>query len=285
LALLAFRMASGAFALLEIEPLRTAMTVAGSDSGAGAGIQADLKTFAALGVYGTSVITAITAQNTQGVLGVETVSPALVAAQVDAVVGDIGADAVKTGMLADAAIVEVIAAKLREYRLGNVVVDPVLEAKGGVALLSPDGLAALREELLPQAFVITPNVAEASALVGRRLGDWDDLRQAAREIAEMGAKNVVIKGGHLEGPATDLLFDGRQFHELAAPRVASANTHGIGCTFAAAIAAALAKGSSVRQAVATAKAYVTKALQMSYPVGRGQGPVHHFFRYWQDIRH
>ena len=197
--------------------------------------------------------------------------------------GDIGADVVKTGMLADATIVEVVAAKLRQYGLTEVVVDPVLEAKGGVTLLSADGLAVLREQLLPQALVVTPNVAEASTLVGRSLDGWDDLRQAAREIAEMGARNVVITGGHLEGPPTDLFFDGRQFHEFAAPRVDTDNTHGTGCTFASAIAAALAKGSSPQQAVATAKAYVTKALQMSYPVGRGQGPVHHFFRYWQDI--
>jgi phosphomethylpyrimidine kinase len=264
--------------------LKTVMTIAGSDSSGGAGIQADLKTFAALGVYGTSVITAITVQNTQGVFRVEALSPELVAAQIDAVVSDIGADVVKTGMLADATIVEVVAAKLRQYGLTEVVVDPVLEAKGGVTLLPADGLAVLRKQLLPQALVVTPNVAEASTLVGRSLDGWDDLRQAAREIAEMGARNVVITGGHLEGPPTDLFFDGRQFHEFAAPRVDTDNTHGTGCTFASAIAAALAKGSSPRQAVATAKAYVSKALQMSYPVGRGQGPVHHFFRYWQDIR-
>jgi hydroxymethylpyrimidine/phosphomethylpyrimidine kinase len=264
--------------------VKTVMTIAGSDSSAGAGIQADLKTFAAFGVYGTSVVTAITAQNTRGVQRVEALSPEMVAAQIDAVVSDIGADVVKTGMLADATIVEVVAAKLRQYGLTEVVVDPVLEAKGSVTLLSADGLAVLREQLLPQALVVTPNVAEASTLVGRSLDGWDDLRQAAREIAEMGARNVVITGGHLEGPPTDLFFDGRQFHDFAAPRVDTDNTHGTGCTFASAIAAALAKGSSPRQAVATAKAYVTRALQMSYPVGRGQGPVHHFFRYWQDIR-
>jgi hydroxymethylpyrimidine/phosphomethylpyrimidine kinase len=264
--------------------LKTVMTIAGSDPSAGAGIQADLKTFAALGVYGTSVITAITVQNTQGVFRVEALSADLVAAQIDAVVSDIGADVVKTGMLADATIVEVVAAKLRQYGLAEVVVDPVLEAKGGGALLAAGGLAVLREQLLPQALVVTPNVGEASTLVGRSLDGWGDLHQAAREIAEMGARNVVITGGHLEGPPTDLFFDGRQFHEFAAPRVDTDNTHGTGCTFASAIAAALAKGSSPRQAVATAKAYVTKALQMSYPVGRGQGPVHHFFRYWQDIR-
>jgi hydroxymethylpyrimidine/phosphomethylpyrimidine kinase len=259
------------------------MTIAGSDSGAGAGIQADLKTFASLGVYGTSVITAVTAQNTRGVYQVQEMSPELVAAQIDAIVSDIGADVVKTGMLANTAILEVVAAKVCQYDLTNLVVDPVMEAKGGEALLSNGAIFALREKLLPLALVVTPNLNEAAALVGRELRGWDDISWAAREIASMGARNVVIKGGHIDGPANDLFYDGKEYHEFSAPRIDTCNTHGTGCTFASAIAASLAKGSTVRQAVAMAKAYVTKALQHSYPLGQGHGPVHHFFRYWQDM--
>jgi hydroxymethylpyrimidine/phosphomethylpyrimidine kinase len=259
------------------------MTIAGSDSSAGAGIQADIKTFAAFGVYGTTVITAITAQNTQGVRRVDVLLPETVAAQIDAVVSDIGADVVKTGMLGSAAIVEVVASKLREYGLTQLVLDPVLAASDGSGLLVDGGPAVLRDKLLPLALVVTPNLDEAGALVGRRLEGPEDVRQAAQEIVEMGARNVVIKGGDAAGPAIDLFYDGQHYHEFGAARVDTTSTHGTGCTFAAAIAAALAKGSAPRQAVAMAKAYVTKAMQMSYPVGHGRGPVHHFFRYWQDI--
>jgi hydroxymethylpyrimidine/phosphomethylpyrimidine kinase len=258
-----------------------ALTIAGSDSGGGAGIQADLKTFAALGVYGASAITAVTAQNTERVLQVFALPPDVVAAQIDAVAPDIVPDATKTGMLANAAIVEAVAAKVREHGLRPLVVDPVMVAKSGDRLLREDAVAALRERLLPLATVLTPNLPEAEALLGRPLASWDALRDAARELAALGAAAVVIKGGHREGPATDLLFDGADFHEFTAARVETAHTHGTGCTFASAIAAGLAKGESVRGAVALAKAYVTKALQSAYPVGRGRGPVHHFYRYWQ----
>jgi len=263
--------------------VKTVMTIAGSDSSAGAGIQADLKTFAAFGVYGTSVITAITAQNTQGVGRVEALSPEIVAAQIDAVVSDIGTDVVKTGTLGSAAVVEVVASKLWEYGLTQLVLDPALAASDGSALLADGGLDVLRDKLLPLALVVTPNVDEAGALVGRRLDGPEDVRRAAQEIVDMGARNVVIKGGDAIGPAIDLFYDGQHYHEFAAARVDTTSTHGTGCTFAAAIAASLAKGSAPRQAVAMAKAYVTKAMQMSYPLGRGHGPVHHFFRYWQDI--
>ncbi len=263
--------------------MRTAMTIAGSDSSAGAGIQADLKTFAAFGVYGTSVVTAITAQNTLGVSRVETLSPEIVAAQMDAVLSDIGADVAKAGMLGSAAVVEVVASKLREYGLTQFVLDPVLRASDGSPLLETDGIDALRKKLLPLALVVTPNVEEAGALVGRRLEGREDVWQAAREIVAMGARNVVITDIAPDGPAVDLFFDGQQQHEFAAARVDTTNTHGTGCAFSAALAASLAKGSAPRQAVAMAKAYVTKALQMSYPLGTGHGPLHHFFRYWQDI--
>ncbi len=267
-----------------------ALTIAGSDSGGGAGIQADLKTFAALGVYGTSAITAITAQNTLRVAQVFELPPDLVAAQIDAVMTDIGADAVKTGMLANAAIIEAVAAKLREHGPRPLVVDPVMVAKSGDRLLREDAVAALREQLLPLATVLTPNLPEAEVLLGRPLATWDDVRAGARELVAMGAQAVVMKGGHVpasagrEGPATDILYDGQQFHEYTAARVDTQNTHGTGCTFASAIAAGLAKGESLHGAVAMAKAYVTKALQSAYPIGHGHGPVHHFFRYWQPRR-
>lgn len=263
--------------------MRTVMTIAGSDPGAGAGIQADLKTFAAMGVYGTSVVTAITVQNTQGVRRVQAVAPDLVAAQIDAVMDDIGADAVKTGMLPSAPIVEVVADRVREYSVAALVVDPVMRAASGEPLLSKEALAALREKLLPLALVVTPNLEEAAALTGEEVRDFSAMREAAGKIAALGARYVVVTGGHLEGPAVDLMFDGRDFYELSAPRVDTTNTHGTGCTFASAIAASLAKGLDVRQAVAAAKAFVTKALQQSFPVGKGRGPVHHFFRYWQDV--
>ena len=263
------------------------LTIAGSDSSGGAGIQADLKTFAALGVYGMSAITAVTAQNTERVTQVLELPPDLIAAQIDAVVSDIGVDATKTGMLASAAIIETVAAKVREHGLRPLVVDPVMVAKSGDRLLRDDAVDALRERLLPLCTVLTPNLAEAEVLLGRSLASWDDIRRGAQELVSMGAQAVVMKGGHLpaaaapQGSATDLLYDGTEFREYTATRVDTTSTHGTGCTFASAIAAALAKGESVRVAVAMAKAYVTKALQSAYPVGHGHGPVHHFFRFWQ----
>jgi hydroxymethylpyrimidine/phosphomethylpyrimidine kinase len=204
-----------------------------------------------------------------------------VAAQIDAVVTDIGADAAKTGMLATAGIIEVVAAKVAEHGLQHLVVDPVMVAKSGDRLLREDAVRALRERLLPLATVLTPNLPEAEVLVGHPLASWDDVREGAKEIVSMGAGAVVMKGGHRDGPATDLLYDGREFHEFTAARVETTSTHGTGCTFASAVAAGLAKGSNLRGAVALAKAYVTKALQGAYPVGHGHGPVHHFYRYWQ----
>jgi hydroxymethylpyrimidine/phosphomethylpyrimidine kinase len=264
-----------------------ALTIAGSDSGAGAGIQADLKTFAALGVYGTTAITAITAQNTRSVTAVFELPTDLIAAQIDAVVSDIGVDATKTGMLASAAVIETVAAKVREHGLRPLVVDPVMVAKSGDRLLRDDAVAALREQLLPLATVLTPNLPEAEVLLGRELSSWDDIRAGARDLVAMGAQAVVMKGGHAPAAigaqrfATDLLFDGAEFHEYTATRVETTSTHGTGCTFASAIAAGLARGETVRGAVAMAKAYVTKALQAAYPIGHGHGPVHHFFRLWQ----
>ncbi len=261
-------------------PIPKAMTIAGSDSGGGAGIQADLKTFAALGVYGAATLTAITAQNTVAVTAVHELPPDLIQAQIDAVVTDIGVDAVKTGMLSSAAIVVAVAASLQKHAIANIVVDPVMIAKSGDALLRSDAVEALRTHLLPLATVVTPNIPEAETLTGLSLQTAAALRQAAAQIVGMGARSVVVKGGHLAGPAADLFYDGIEFQEFTAPRIDTKNTHGTGCTFAAAIAAGLAQGKTLTAAVAQAKDYVTAAIQHSYPIGQGHGPLHHFYRLW-----
>ncbi|MBI4786628.1 MAG: bifunctional hydroxymethylpyrimidine kinase/phosphomethylpyrimidine kinase [Chloroflexi bacterium] len=259
--------------------MKRALTIAGSDSGGGAGIQADLKTFAARGVFGMSAITALTAQNTVGVQGVFEIPPAFVALQIDSVVTDIGTDAVKTGMLSSAAIVEVVAAKIREHRLTPLVVDPVMVAKSGDHLLRDDARDALIKLLLPLATVVTPNLHEARVLCGFEITTLDEMRRAAQTIHAMGPQNVVVKGGHL--PATsdaiDLLFDGETFQEFRAPRFQSQNTHGTGCTFASAIAAELAKGHPVTDAVSIAKDYLTQILRASadLKIGHGHGPMNH----------
>jgi hydroxymethylpyrimidine/phosphomethylpyrimidine kinase len=258
-----------------------ALTIAGSDSGAGAGIQADLKTFAALGVYGTSVITAITAQNTVKVSQVFELSPDLVAAQIDAVIEDIGAEALKTGMLANAAIIEVVAAKIRQYRLKNLVVDPVMVAKSGDLLLRRDAVEALRSHLIPLAQVVTPNLPEAEELTAMKLTREKEFEEAARRISAMGAKNVVIKGGHRRGPAIDLFFDGKKMRRFRSPRIRTRHTHGTGCTFSAAIAAYLAKGETVETAVSRAKRYITETIRHGFAVGSGHSPVHHFHALWR----
>ncbi len=260
----------------------TAMTIAGSDSGGGAGIQADLKTFAAFGVYGTSAITAVTAQNTQAVTAVHVLTPQMVAAQIDAIMADIGADVVKTGMLANAAIIETVAARLHHHDLRRVVVDPVMVAKSGDTLLEESAIEALKVHLLPLATVLTPNLPEAEVLVGHKLATDEDLRDACRELYRLGAEHVVLKGGHGEGPeVVDLLYDGQSFVPLTGPRIETTSTHGTGCTFASAIAANLALGADVTAAVIRAKEYVTEALRHSYPIGHGHGPVHHFWKLWQ----
>ncbi len=260
-----------------------AMTIAGSDSGAGAGAQADLKTFAAFGVYGTSVITAITAQNTQRVAQVMELPPAMIAAQMDAVIQDIGASALKTGMLANAEIITVVAEKIREHGLRNLVVDPVMVAKGGDILLRKDALETLRSRLIPLATIVTPNIPEAEELTGIAVTRMKDLKDAARRLMDMGAKNVVIKGGHRKGAAKDIFYDGKIFRELTAARISTANTHGTGCTYSAAIAANLAKGRKLDKAVVEAKQFITRAIRNGFPIGNGHSPVHHFYRFWKKI--
>ncbi len=258
-----------------------AMTIAGSDSGGGAGIQADLKTFGAMGVFGTCAITTITAQNTLGVDAVLETPTAIIEAQIDAIVSDIGADAVKTGMLSSSDIIRCVAARLEFHALSPTVIDPVMVASTGFRLLKDDAVDAMRSELLPMATVVTPNSREARVLTGLEMETVDDLRTAARILVdELGAKNAVVKGGHLEGPATDVLYDGADFAMFTSERINTPNTHGTGCTLASAIAAGLAKGLALPVAVQQAKDYVTAAIGASFPVGRGHGPLNHFYELW-----
>jgi hydroxymethylpyrimidine/phosphomethylpyrimidine kinase len=259
-----------------------ALTIAGSDSGGGAGIQADLKTFSALGAYGESVLTAITAQNTLGVSAVFELPPDIVVAQIDAIMADIPPDVVKTGMIASTGIIQAVAERLRRHKLAQLVVDPVMVAKGGEALLQPDAVAVLRDQLLPLALIATPNLPEAESLLGRRIESVDAMRAAARQlVAEFAARAVVVKGGHLDGPPVDVFFDGLDVQELVAERVDTRNTHGTGCTLASAIAAYVAHGERLPAAVRLAKAYLTEALRQAYRMGGGHGPVHHFWQWWQ----
>jgi hydroxymethylpyrimidine/phosphomethylpyrimidine kinase len=265
--------------MTEQRPIRAALTIAGSDSGGGAGIQADLKTFAALGVYGTSAITAITAQNTIGVTGVVALEADFVTAQIEAVASDIELHAVKTGMLANAAIVEAVAAAILALELPRVVVDPVMVAKSGDTLLDEDAVGAVCRELLPRALVVTPNVPEAEVLSGRRVTSIDEAIAAARTILELGPGAVVMKGGHLPGPeVVDLLVTSRGVERFAGPRIASRHTHGTGCTFASALAAGLAHDLPLSEAVRAAKAYVQGAIEHGIDIGRGHGPLGHFWR-------
>jgi hydroxymethylpyrimidine/phosphomethylpyrimidine kinase len=258
---------------------KTVLTIAGSDSSGGAGIQADLKTFAALGVYGTSAITAVTAQNTVGVNESLALQADLVTAQIEAIAADIPVHATKTGMLATAAIVEAVAAAIQELDLPLVVVDPVMVSKSGARLLDDDGIAMLRTELLPKALVVTPNIPEAEVLTGRRIQSIEDARAAAYEIHSRSGSAVVIKGGHAEGDQlVDLLFDGEMFTELQTTRIATRNTHGTGCTFASAIAANLALGHSLVDAVVRGQSYVAGAIEHALSIGQGHGPLNHFWR-------
>lgn len=261
-----------------------AVTIAGSDSGGGAGIQADLKTFSALGVYGASVITALTAQNTLGVTGIHDVPPAFVSAQMDAVFSDLAVDAVKIGMLSRPEVIAAVAAGLDRHGLKTVVLDPVMVAASGDRLLVPEAIESLRTQLLPRALIITPNLPEAAALLDEApAGDLAAVRRQAERLLAFGPRAVLIKGGHGEGPeSVDVLLDADGFLELSAPRVDTRNTHGTGCTLSSAIASGLAKGLELRPAVEAAKAYLTQAIGAAdrLSIGRGHGPVHHFHAWW-----
>ncbi|WP_046175231.1 bifunctional hydroxymethylpyrimidine kinase/phosphomethylpyrimidine kinase [Domibacillus indicus] len=253
------------------------LTIAGSDSGGGAGIQADLKTFQELGVFGTSALTAVTAQNTLGVHGVYPMTAEAVEKQIDAVLSDIGADAVKTGMLFSAEIIEAAARKLSEYNCQNIIVDPVMIAKGGASLLQEAAVEALKRTLLPRALVVTPNIPEAEVIAGMKITSEASKREAAEIILSLGVKNVLIKGGHEEGSQTvDLLFDGSEYYTFTGRRIDTKDTHGTGCTFSAAMAASIATGASVQAAAETAKEFIQAAIEDGLYLGKGHGPTNHW---------
>ena len=255
--------------------MKVALTIAGSDSGGGAGIQADLRTFAAHGLHGTCAITAVTAQNSVRVTDYVALEPRMVVAQIEAVTSDMSVAAAKTGMLANRGIIEAVARIASGWSVPHLVVDPVMVAKGGDRLLDRDAEQSYVERLFPLATVLTPNLSEAEALLQRPVLTLDDMKSAARELHRRGVRAVVVKGGHLPGDAVDVFFDGARLEELFAPRIDTANTHGTGCTFAAAIASRLALGQELLEAVRGAKAYLTEAIRRSYAVGHGHGPVDH----------
>lgn len=253
--------------------LPIALTVAGSDSGGGAGIQADLKTFAALGCHGTSALTAVTVQNTLGVRDAQDLSPALIRAQIDAVVDDLPPSATKTGMLSSATIIEAVAEAVRARGLAPLVVDPVMVAKGGHRLLATDAVASLRDTLLPLATIVTPNLPEAEALLGRPVATRGEREAAVRSLVALGCRAAVVKGGHASEDADDVLFDGECLVWLPGERLDTADTHGSGCTFSSAITAGLARGLDLEPAVRDAKRFITGAIRRSLEIGRGHGPV------------
>ena len=259
--------------------IRAALTIAGSDSGGGAGLQADIKAFQANGVYGMSVVTAVTAQNTQGVLAAYDVPVEIVTAQIDAVAEDFAIHAVKTGMLSSADIINAVADGIERHKLGPVVVDPVMVATSGDLLLNPDAVETLKARMLPTADLLTPNTHEAEVLAGFSVLTLDDARRAAKAILTMGPKAVLVKGGHLDGEAdaVDVLIDSEGETLFRAERIDTKNTHGTGCTYASAIAANLAKGYDLREAIQRAKAYLTEAIRHSLSIGHGHGPTHHFW--------
>jgi hydroxymethylpyrimidine/phosphomethylpyrimidine kinase len=258
--------------------LPVALTIAGSDSGGGAGIQADLKTFAALGVHGASAITAITAQNTVSVTDIFELPPGIVVAQIEAVVSDLGVGAAKTGMLASSKIIEAVAAAIQTHGIGNLVVDPVMVAKGGAKLLRDDAVDSLRARLIPLAAIVTPNLPEAEVILGRRIRTIAERRDAARDLVALGSRAAVVKGGHASDDVTDVYWDGSDLVELPGVRMLTANTHGSGCVFSAAIAAGLAHGLQPLAAVWQAKEFISGAIEHSLEIGHGHGPVNPMFR-------
>ncbi|MBI5749277.1 MAG: bifunctional hydroxymethylpyrimidine kinase/phosphomethylpyrimidine kinase [Nitrospinae bacterium] len=262
--------------------MKKVLTIAGSDSGGGAGIQADLKTFSALGVYGMSAITSITAQNTIGVQSIHDLPPEFVALQIDSVVSDIGVDAVKTGMLSSSAIIEAVASKVKKYKIPNLVIDPVMYAKSGDALLRPDARNTLIEKLLPLSTLITPNIPEAEFLSGIKIKGIEDMKKAGKKIKKRVGADVLVKGGHLRGKAVDILYTGGEFFIFESDRIDTKNTHGTGCTYSAAIASELAKGYKLHDAVKNAKDFITEAIKNSIEIGKGRGPTNPIASLYRD---
>lgn len=260
--------------------MRTALTIAGSDSGGGAGIQADLKAFSALGVFGMSVITAITAQNTMEVRGVQNIDIKMIQAQIEAVFDDIEVGAVKIGMLSSSEVVEIVANTLKGYRPNFIVLDPVMISKGGHHLLQEEAILALKKTMIPMATMITPNIPEAEVLTGKKISTNEEMKEACLAIHALGVKTVLLKGGHLEGDPNDLFYDGKNFQWFPEKRIQTKNTHGTGCTLASAITANLAKGHTLLEAVQLAKQYITMAISHSLTIGNGHGPVHHFHEFY-----
>lgn len=263
--------------------MKKVLSIAGSDCSGGAGIQADLKSFSAQGVYGMSVITAITAQNTQGVFAVQDISPEIIGKQIDAIFTDIEVDAVKIGMVSQVASIEIISEKLKQYNPANIVLDPVMISKSGYSLLQPDAKNALLTKLLPLAYVITPNIPEAEAILEEKLGkpfkinNLEDMTAAAQQIRELGPRYVLVKGGHLDDSAVDVLFDGETTTYFNVDRIFTKNTHGTGCTLSSAIAANLALGYSAEESIRISKDYITCAIKHSLDIGKGVGPTNHFY--------
>jgi len=262
--------------------MKNLLTIAGSDCSGGAGIQADLKTFAAHGAFGMSVIVSVVAENTSRVISIQDISPKIIQDQIDAVFEDIEVDGVKIGMLSGIETMKAVAGKLREYQPPNITIDPVMIAKGGCALMQKNALDTLIKEIIPLAFVLTPNIPEATTITGMDISSIGDMKKAAVSIHKMGAKNVLVKGGHLCGDAEDILFDGDQFYSFRVKRIDTKNTHGTGCTFSSAITANLAKGMEIQQAVNAAKEYVTLAIEHALPIGKGHGPTNHFYQLYKN---
>lgn len=262
--------------------MKNVLAIAGSDSSGGAGIQADLKTFSAHGVFGMTVITAVTAQNTSRVIDVQDISPDMIGKQIDAIFEDINVDVVKIGMVSKIESIKVIAERLREYKPKIIVLDPVMISKSGYALLKPDAIKTLISELLPLSTVVTPNAPEAEKISGIKIKTMPDMKRAAKIIHDMGAENVLVKGGHIEGShSTDFLFDGKSFNVYESEYIKTKNTHGTGCTLSSAIASNLALGMDIVSAVDNAKKYITSAIMHSLAIGKGNGPTHHFYELYK----
>lgn len=261
--------------------MKKVLTIAGSDSSGGAGIQADLKTFSAHGVFGMSVIAAVTAQNTKEVIDVQNISPDIIGKQIDAIFNDIEVDAIKIGMISEIEGIKVVSKRLREYKPQNVVLDPVMVSKSGYSLMNPNSVETLIKELIPIVSVVTPNIPEAEIIANIKIKTISDMEKAAKIIYNMGPKNVLIKGGHLTGDATDVLYDGENFVYLKNERINTKNTHGTGCTLSSSIASNLALGMNIKEAVENAKKYITTAIEHSLPIGHGSGPTNHFYELYK----